>query len=75
MGTNFNFNEVILGGRLTADPELKSTPGGLYVTTLILRERDVHYEVRPAMMARKKNIKKKADEREIPKPAKQIKLI
>ena len=31
--SNFNFNKVILGGRLTADPELKSTPGGLYVTT------------------------------------------
>ena len=23
---NFNFNKVILGGRLTADPELKQTP-------------------------------------------------
>lgn len=31
--SNFNFNKVILGGRLTADPELKSTPGGVYVTT------------------------------------------
>ena len=31
--SNFNFNKVIIGGRLTADPELKSTPGGLYVTT------------------------------------------
>lgn len=28
---------------------------------LILTERDVHYEVRPAMMERKKNIKKPAD--------------
>lgn len=30
---NFNFNKVILAGRLTADPELKSTPGGVPVTT------------------------------------------
>ncbi len=30
---NFNLNKVILGGRLTADPELKSTPGGVSVTT------------------------------------------
>ena len=29
---NFNFNQVILGGRLCADPELKTTPGGVYVT-------------------------------------------
>ncbi|MBE6563307.1 MAG: single-stranded DNA-binding protein [Ruminococcaceae bacterium] len=25
---NFNFNKVILGGRLTAEPELKTTPSG-----------------------------------------------
>lgn len=30
---NFNFNKVILGGRLTADPELKTTPSGASVTT------------------------------------------
>ena len=30
---NFNFNKVILGGRLTADPELKTTPSGIAVTT------------------------------------------
>ena len=30
---NFNFNQVILGGRLTADPELKQTPQGLSVTS------------------------------------------
>ena len=30
---NFNFNKVILGGRLTADPELKTTPSGVAVTT------------------------------------------
>ena len=29
---NFNFNKVILGGRLTADPELKQTPQGVSVT-------------------------------------------
>lgn len=31
MGANFNFNKVILGGRLTADPELKQTQGGTSV--------------------------------------------
>ena len=30
---NFNFNTVILGGRLTADPELKTTPSGISVTS------------------------------------------
>ena len=30
---NFNFNKVILGGRLTETPELKTTPGGVSVTT------------------------------------------
>lgn len=30
---NFNFNKVILGGRLTADPELKQTPTGLAVVS------------------------------------------
>ena len=30
---NFNLNKVILGGRLTADPELKTTPSGVSVTT------------------------------------------
>lgn len=29
---NFNFNKVILGGRLTADPELKTTQSGISVT-------------------------------------------
>lgn len=33
MGANFNFNKVILGGRMTADPELKTTPSGIAVTT------------------------------------------
>ena len=31
---SFNFNKVILGGRLTADPELKTTQNGLSVTTV-----------------------------------------
>ena len=31
--SSFNFNKVILGGRLTADPELKSTPSGISVTS------------------------------------------
>ena len=30
---SFNFNKVILGGRLTAEPELKSTPSGISVTS------------------------------------------
>ena len=33
---NFNFNKVILGGRLTAEPELKTTPNGIMVTTFSL---------------------------------------
>ena len=31
--SSFNFNKVILGGRITADPELKSTPSGISVTS------------------------------------------
>lgn len=30
---NFNFNKVILGGRITADPELKTTASGVSVTS------------------------------------------
>ena len=30
---NFNFNKVILGGRLTADTELKTTTSGVSVTS------------------------------------------
>lgn len=30
---NFNFNKVILGGRLTTTPELKTTPSGVFVTS------------------------------------------
>lgn len=30
---NFNFNKVILGGRLTSDPELKQTQSGLSVVS------------------------------------------
>jgi single-stranded DNA-binding protein len=33
---NFNFNKVIVGGRLTADPELKTTPSGVAVTSFIM---------------------------------------
>ena len=33
---NFNFNKVILGGRLTADPELKTTPSGVSVTVFTI---------------------------------------
>lgn len=31
--SNFNLNKVILGGRLTSDPELKQTPQGVSVTS------------------------------------------
>lgn len=33
---NFNFNKVILGGRLTADVELKQTPSGVPVCSFSL---------------------------------------
>ena len=33
---NFNFNKVILGGRLTADPELKTTGTGASVTSFTI---------------------------------------
>lgn len=33
---NFNFNKVILGGRLTATPELKKTQSGLSVVTFTI---------------------------------------
>lgn len=33
---NFNLNKVILGGRLTAEPELKQTPQGVSVATFTL---------------------------------------
>lgn len=33
---NFNFNKVILGGRLTAEPELKQTPNGVSVCSFSL---------------------------------------
>ena len=33
---NFNFNKVILGGRLTADPELRQTNSGLAVCSFNL---------------------------------------
>ena len=34
--SNMNFNKVILGGRLTADVELKATPSGDYVATFFV---------------------------------------
>lgn len=33
---NFNFNKVIIGGRLTNDPELKTTPNGVSVTSFTI---------------------------------------
>ena len=30
---NFNFNKVIIGGRLTGDPELRQTPSGISVAS------------------------------------------
>lgn len=33
---NFNFNKVILGGRLTATPELKQTTNGTLVTSFTI---------------------------------------
>jgi single-strand DNA-binding protein len=33
---NFNFNKVIVGGRLTADPELKTTPSGVSVVSFTM---------------------------------------
>ena len=33
MASNFNFNKVILGGRLTADPELRYTTNNIPVTS------------------------------------------
>lgn len=31
---NFNLNKIMLGGRLTADPELRTTPSGKSVTSI-----------------------------------------
>ena len=47
---NFNFNKVILGGRLTADPELKTTPTGVSVTsfTIAVNRRARNNEETPA---------------------------
>lgn len=33
---NFNFNKIILGGRLTEDPELRTTPSGISVTSFTI---------------------------------------
>ena len=47
---NFHFNTVILGGRLTADPELKQTPNGIPVTsfTVAVNRRSSKAEQRTA---------------------------
>lgn len=39
---NFNFNKVILGGRLTGDPELKKTPSGVSVTSFSIAVNRTH---------------------------------
>ena len=36
MGANFNFNKAILGGRLTSDPELKTTQSGTNVCSFTI---------------------------------------
>jgi single-strand DNA-binding protein len=36
MGANFNINKSILGGRLTADPELKQTVSGISACTFTI---------------------------------------
>lgn len=36
MGANMNLNKVILGGRLTATPELKQTPNGVSVCSFAI---------------------------------------
>ena len=33
---NFNFNKVILGGRLAGDPELKTTAAGIHTTSFTI---------------------------------------
>jgi len=33
---NFNYNKVILGGRLTAEPELSTTPSGVPVASFVI---------------------------------------
>lgn len=33
---NFNFNKVFLGGRLTGDPELRTTPSGVSVVSFTI---------------------------------------
>lgn len=33
---NFNLNKIILGGRLTADPALKTTPSGVQVCSFMM---------------------------------------
>lgn len=42
MGANFNFNRVILGGRLATDPEFKTTPNGVPVASFTLAVNRAH---------------------------------
>lgn len=46
MGANFNFNKVIIGGRLTAEPELKQTQGGHSVVSFSVA---VNRKTKPGM--------------------------
>lgn len=39
---NFNFNKVVIGGRLTSDPELKTTPTGISVTSFTIAVNRTH---------------------------------
>lgn len=48
MSANFNFNKVILGGRLTADPEVKTSATGNPVVTVgvaVNRLGTVHFNI------------------------------
>ena len=46
---NFNINKVIIGGRLTADPEVKQTPSGVSVASFsVAVSRKVGKEKEPA---------------------------
>lgn len=39
---NFNFNKVVIGGRLTSAPELKTTPTGISVTSFTIAVNRTH---------------------------------
>lgn len=42
MGANFNFNKVILGGRMVNTPELKKTPTGVSVASFSIAVNRTH---------------------------------